>query len=222
MKKLALIHTVDWFHMSVVNPFAKPWLEKNPGVEIQNICDDRLLKDCLVLGHMPPNVAKRVVQYAQCAEASGADAVMITCTTVNEAAKLARKLVNIPVFNIDEPMAKQAVALGRRIGIVATVPTSAPATERLLQEAAAEQGKEIEIHTVIREEAFQALLAGDRGRHDTLVHAEMDELAKKVDVIALGQISLSQIRHDCGVPVLQVGESGFQEATRILFGDKAS
>ena len=218
MKKLALIHTVDWFQMSVINPFAKPWLDKTPGVEIQNYCDDTLLKESLAYGKATPNVLRRIVQYAICAENAGADAVMVTCTTVNEAAQIARKLLNIPVFNIDEPMAYEAVELGEKIGIVATVPTSAPATQRLLKNAAMEKNKKIEIETVINEEAFRALMSGDRKTHDELVHKEIDKLAKKVDIIALGQISLAQIRYDCGKPILQVGESGFAEAARILFG----
>ncbi len=218
MKQLALIHTVDWFHMSVVNPFAKPWLEKTSGVEIQNYCDDTLLKESLKAGKATPNVLRRIVQYAICAENAGADAVMITCTTVNEAAGIARKLLNIPAFNIDEPMAWEAVQKGEKIGIVATVPTSAPATKRLLQEAAKELNKTVSIKTAINEEAFAALMSGDRKTHDELVHKEIDKLAKSVDVIALGQISLGQIIYNCGKPILQVGESGFREAEKILFG----
>jgi Asp/Glu/hydantoin racemase len=216
MKKLALIHTVDWFHMSVVNPFAKPWLENNPGVDIINICDDSLLADSLQVGEATPDVLRRIVQYAICAENAGADVVMCTCTTVNQASALARKILNIPVFNIDEPMAKQAVELGGKIGIIATVPTSAPATKRLLEIAAKEAGKNIEIYTVINEPAFKSLMNGDRDTHDRLVHEEIDKMAEKVDVIALGQVSLSQIKYKCSKPILKVGESGFAEATRIL------
>ena len=69
---------------------------------------------------------------------------------------------------------------------------------------------------MINEPAFKALLEGDVETHNSLVHKEMDALAKRVDVIVLGQISLAQINHDPGVPVLQVGHSGFAEARRLL------
>lgn len=221
MKRLALIHTVDWFHMSVVTPFAKPWLAKTPGVELVNLCDDSTLKDSLAAGAMTPDVARRLLTYAQCAENAGADAIMITCTTMNSVAAMARKILRVPVFNIDEPMAREAVRLGSKIGIVATVPTSAPCTERLLHEAAAEQGKKVEVRVAINPPAFAALMRDDRAEHDRLVHAEIDQLAQWADVIALGQISLAQIKHDCGKPILQVGHSGFAEATLILFGEAA-
>lgn len=217
-KTLAMIHTVSWFNMSVVEPFAAPWARKNPGIQLVNIADDSLLAESLTAGKMTTNVARRIVQYALCAENAGADAVMVTCTTVNGAAALARQVLRVPCFNIDEPMAKQAVALGDRIGIVATVPTSAPATRRLLCEAAEAMGKRIQIETVIHEKAFTALMKGDRATHDKLVHREIDKLAGKVDVIALGQISLAQIKYDCGKPILQVGQSGFAEAKRLLLG----
>ena len=56
-------------------------------------------------------VLKRIQFYALAAEAMGADAAMCSCTTVGEATRLARQYVSIPVFNIDEPMAREAVRL---------------------------------------------------------------------------------------------------------------
>jgi Asp/Glu/hydantoin racemase len=141
---------------------------------------------------------------------------MITCTTVGEASRIARSYLSIPVFNIDEPMAREAVQQGKRLGIVATVPTSAPATQRLLEHEARLAGKSVLIETVINRQAFEYLQQGDVGKHDQLVYREMDELAQKVDVLVLGQISLAQIRHQTRVPVLQVGHSGFAEARRLL------
>jgi hypothetical protein len=116
-------------------------------------------------------------------------------------------------------MCRAAVAAGSRLGILATVPTSAPATRYLLEREARQQGRPVTIETVINQPAFAALLAGNRAEHDRLVHAEMDQLATRVDVIVLGQISLAQIQHrPPGVTVLQVGHSGFAEARRLLSG----
>ena len=36
-KRLALIHTVNWYQNSVNKPFADPWLKNNPDVEIFNM-----------------------------------------------------------------------------------------------------------------------------------------------------------------------------------------
>ena len=215
-KRLALIHTVNWYQNSVNKPFADPWLRDNPDVEVFNIMDDSLLADSLASDGATPAVIKRLQYYVMAAESMGADVAMITCTTVGEASWVARKYASIPVFNIDEPMAREAVRLGRRLGIVATVPTSPAASKRLLERTAAEAGVPVQIEIALNEKAFEHLQKGEIDRHNQLVHQEMDRLAEKVDVLVLGQISLAQIRHETKVPVLQVGHSGFAEARRLL------
>ncbi len=215
-KTLALIHTVSWYDKSVINPFVKPWLERNPDVRVTNIMDDSLLSESLAHNGATPNVIKRIQFYVLAAEAMGADVAMCSCTTVGEATRIAREYASIPVFNIDEPMAREAVRLGRRMGIIATVPTSPAATQRQLERAAQAAGVSISIKIAVNENAFAHLQKGEIEQHNELVHREMDKLAKKVDVLVLGQISLAQIKHETRVPVMQVGHSGLAEARRLL------
>ena len=215
-KTLALIHTVSWYDKSVIAPFVAPWLKKNPDVRVFNIMDDSLLCESLARHGATKSVLKRIQFYALAAEAMGADVAMCSCTTVGEATRIAREYVSIPIFNIDEPMAREAVKLGRRLGIIATVPTSPAATVRQLNYAAADAGVKIKTQIVVNEKAFKHLLAGEIEQHNELVHREMDRLARKVDVLVLGQISLAQIKHEVRVPVLQVGHSGLAEARRLL------
>lgn len=216
-KKVYLIHTINQFMDMIYNPFAKPFLDANPDVEIFNIADDSLLPETLAAGKLTNGVAKRIMNYAQAAESNGADCVMVTCTSVNEAAAYARKFVNIPMFNIDEPVAKMTVAEGTKIGILATLPTSPIATKRLLDQEAAAQGKEIDVTVKVVEGAFDILCSGDRPKHDELVREALAELAKEVDVITFAQISMSQVQHDDpGVPVFKIGTSGFDEVANIL------
>lgn len=215
-RKLALIHTVNWYHKCVNLPFAEPWLKENPGVEIFNIMDDSLLAESVAHQAATPAVIKRLQFYIMAAEAMGADVAMISCTTVGEAARIARKWASIPVFNIDEPMAREAVRMGRRLGIIATVPTSPAATKSLLEYEACQAGTSIQVEVGLNEKAFEYLQRGAIEKHDELVHEEMDRMAKRVDVLVLGQISLAQIRHEVRIPVLQVGHSGFAEAKRLL------
>jgi len=221
-KTLALIHTVNWYDKSVINPFVTPWLAKNPDVRIVNIMDDSLLSESLSNGGATRPVLKRIQFYVLAAEAMGADVAMCTCTTVGEAVRAARMYASIPVFNIDEPMAHEAVRLGRRMGIVATVHTSPAATQRQLLRAAEEAGISIEIKIALNEKAFEHLQKGEIQKHNALVQQEMDRLAKDVDVLVLGQISLAQIKHQARVPILQVGRSGLAEARRLLDGSAVS
>ena len=219
-KRLVLIHTVNWYERAVMEPFAREFAAENPEVELTNIMDDSLLVESLRNGGPTPAVIRRMMFYAMAAESAGADVIMCSCTTMGKATRLARAFISVPFFNIDEPMAKQAVAAGGTIVILATVPTSAPATRALLEQEAERAGKRIRVETVINEEAFSHLQAGEVDRHDALVCKEVDRLAQSVDVIALGQISLSKICHRARVPILQVGRSGFAEARRLLNGGR--
>lgn len=216
IKTLALIHTVSWYPKSVNGPFVEPWLAKNPDVRVFNIMDDSLLCESIENKTATKNVLKRIQFYALAAEAMGADVAMCSCTTVGEATRIARQYVSIPVFNIDEPMAREAVRKGRKLGIIATVPTSPAATKRQLEYAAAEAGVSVSIKIAVNEKAFALLQAGEIEKHNELVYREMDKMASKVDVLVLGQISLAQIKHETRVPVLQVGHSGLAEARRLL------
>ncbi len=218
-KKLFLIHTVNQFMDMIYKPFGVPFADENPDIEIFNIMDDTLLKDTLANGSITNAVSSRILSYANNAALAGADCVMVTCTSVNAAAKYARQFSPVPIFNIDEPVAKETVKNGKKIGVLATLPTSPKGTVRLLNEEAALQGKEIEIVTKVADGAFDALVAGDMKKHDEMVTEALFALAKEVDTITFAQISMSKLVHDDpGVPIYKIGRSGFEEAKRIMMG----
>lgn len=216
-KKLYLIHTINQFMDMIYTPFAKPFLDENSDYEIFNIADDSLLPQTLQAGQLTESVAKRIMHYALAAESNGADGIMVTCTSVNEAAAHARKFINIPMINIDEPVAKLCVDKGTKIGILATLPTSPIATLRLINEEAARQGKVIEPIIKVVDGAFDILCAGDRPKHDEMVRTALYELAKEVDVITFAQISMSRVEHDDpGVPLFKIGKSGFDAIKELM------
>lgn len=217
MKTLYTINTVNNFMGMIYEPFGKVFEEKNPDVKIYNIMDDSLLVDTRTYNGMTPTIASRMLNYAKAAEASGADGVLVTCTSVNEATKFIRPLMNIPILNIEEPVAEMAVKNGKKIGILGTIPTSPAALGRVVQEKAAELGKEIELVPVVAERAFDVLCAGDVKKHDEMVCESLEKLAKEVDVIAFSQISMSLIDlPETEVPVYRIGESGFQKIKEMM------
>lgn len=217
MKTLYTINTVNNFMGMIYEPFGKVFEEKNPDVKIYNIMDDSLLVDTRTYNGMTPTIASRMLNYAKAAEASGADGVLVTCTSVNEATKFIRPLMNIPILNIEEPVAEMAVKNGKKIGILGTIPTSPAALGRVVQEKAAELGKEIELVPAVAEGAFDVLCAGDVKKHDEMVCEALEKLAKEVDVIAFSQISMSLIElPETEVPVYRIGESGFQKIKEMM------
>jgi len=210
--KLYTINTTNNFMEAIFRPFVEPFC-RDHGIEVYNILDDSLLVATREAGGMTPTIDERMLSYAKHAELAGADGVLVTCTSVNQSTPDMTPFLNIPVVNIEEPVTEMAVANGRKIGILATVPTSPGAVERVLRQKAAAAGKEIEVVSKVADGALDALLAGDREKHDAMASAALYELAKDVDVVVFAQISMSLFPFDqdrVGKPVYKIGESGLQ------------
>lgn len=217
MKKLYTINTVNNFMDIIYTPHVKKYADEVKDLLIYNILDDSLLKATLEDKGMTSITASRMLNYAKAAEASGADGIIVTCTSVNEATKWMKPLLNIPIINIEEPVAEMAVNAGKKIGILATLPSSPIAIERVIREKAKEQNKEIEIVTRVAEGAFDVLCSGDRKKHDEMICASLYELAKEVDCIAFAQISMSLLEHnEVSVPLFKIGRSGMERIRDLM------
>jgi Asp/Glu/hydantoin racemase len=188
-RTLGLIHT----SATLVPIFQQLCQAKLPGVEVFNIADDSLIKDVIARGQLTPATARRVVQHVASAEAAGADYILVTCSSIGRAVETAATLVQVPVLRVDQPMAERAVETGRRIGVIATLPTTLEPTADLIQRRAQQAGKGIELTSRLCEGAFEALMGGDAARHDALVTAALKELMAGVDVIVLAQASMARV-----------------------------
>jgi Asp/Glu/hydantoin racemase len=144
-------------------------------------------------GKLEPGTARRVVDYVASAEAAGADHILVTCSSIGRAVEAAAALSPIPVLRVDQPMADLAVANGKRIGVVATLPTTLEPTADLVKRRAGGAGKEIELTTRLCEGAFDALMGGNPGLHDQMVAQALRELSAEVDVILLAQASMARV-----------------------------
>ena len=217
MKKLYTINTITNFKDIIYDPFTKKFADENPDIKVYDIMDDSLLEETRIYDGMTPTIASRVFNYAKAAESSGADGIICTCTSVNEATAMVRPLLSIPMINIEEPVAEMAVENGTRIGVLATLPTSPAAIDRAIRRVADEKGKKIEIVDAVAEGAFDVLCRGDREKHDQMICEKLYKLAKEVDVIAFAQISMSLLEHEpVEVPVYKIGFSGFEKIKGLM------
>jgi Asp/Glu/hydantoin racemase len=188
-KQLGLIHT----SATLVPIFQQLCKAKLPNIDTFNIADDSLIKDVIRRGELTPKTAKRVVDHVASAEAAGADYILVTCSSIGRAVESASHLAGVPVLRVDQPMADIAVQTGKRIGVIATLPTTLEPTADLIQRRGAKAGKQIQLLSRLCEGAFDALMAGDGARHDLLVSAALKELGAEVDVIVLAQASMARV-----------------------------
>jgi Asp/Glu/hydantoin racemase len=188
-KKLGLIHT----SATLVPVFAQLCKEKLPGVETFNIADDSLVKGIIAAGSLTAQISRRVASYLESAELAGADYILVTCSSIGPAVEAGAKLMAVPVLRVDQPMADKAVALGKKIGVIATLQTTLEPTADLILRRANAAGTKIELTARLCEGAFDALMAGDAAKHDAMVATALEVLSKQVDVIVLAQASMARV-----------------------------
>lgn len=202
-RKLGLLHT----SATLVPIFEQLCKSKLPGVSVFNLVDDSLIKDVIAHGKLRPHTARRVAQHIAAAEDAGADYIMVTCSSIGAAVEASAPLASVPVLRVDQPMADQAITTAKRIGVIATLPTTLEPTADLLRRRAVAAGKSIELTTRLCEGAFDALMSGNPNTHDELVKNALQELASQVDVIALAQASMARVvaglaEDDRRIPIL--------------------
>jgi Asp/Glu/hydantoin racemase len=220
---LALIHTSQVF-LVVETMMKNLFAEIMPDVRLVNIMDDSLLPQCMGERGVGVGVTQRMCAYVSAAETAGADAVLSLCSSLGPTIDVARKLVRIPVIKIDDAHTEKAVRESRRIGVIATVATTVGPTVLLIKEKATALNKEVEIHESLSSEAFEALMRGEKDRHDAMVLDAASRLAPKVDVILFAQASMTRlapaISEATGRTVLTSPRLAIEYTKRVLEGLK--
>lgn len=218
--KVVLIHTVQ----GNVAPFTALCDELMSGLAPQHVVDESLLQDTIAAGILTDDVRARFRSRVEVAQREGADVVMFTCSSVGPAADGLSEELGLTVFRVDEAMAEQAVSLGPRVGVAATLPTTLGPTSELVQRAAEKLGRPVEVSTRLAEGAFQQLQAGNADQHDQMVRAALQALAARVDVVVLAQASMARALGGAtsievagrGVPVLTSPRLGVERLRDVV------
>ena len=189
MGLLILVHTVPPL-LEVFNRLAGEIL---PAVKLKHILDEPLLEAVRQRGGLEESDAERLRSHVMLAESIGANAVLVTCSTISPLVEQIRPQIQMPIFPIDEAMIEQAVQAGPRIGVLATNPTTIEPTRELLLDKARSAGKAIELETKLVPNALQAFLAGDGSTHDRLLAVAITDIAPHVDSIVLAQASMARV-----------------------------
>ncbi len=215
--KLVLVHTVA----PLLDIFNKLGAELLPGHQLMHILDEPLIERIRKRGHLASEDSARLQTHVAMAEHVGASAVLVTCSTVSPCVDDVRSKAGIPVVKIDEVMIARAVAIGSKIGVVATAVSTLEPTCQLLQAQADILDKEIETELVLVENALSALLSGDGATHDSLVSKAVLELARRVDVVVLAQASMARVLEvipeaECQVPILSSPHLALERVKQLL------
>lgn len=194
-----------------------------PDVRILHFVDESTIKNTIAAGHLQKATMRQVIRLVGSTFDAGCDIALVTCSSIGRAVDMAAELYEQPVLRVDRPMAEKAVAMGQRIGVVATLSTTLKPTADLIRLVAEEQGKDVEIVEHVCDGAFAAVMAGDGATHDRIVSEALTDAMKGMDVIVLAQASMARVvaalpEGAVAAPVLSSPELGIERVRDVLAG----
>lgn len=217
--RVALLHTSMVFFERERLLF-ELWDEYLPEAERINIVEDKMLADVMGRGSISPETTQRMCLYVLAAEAMGVDAIFSTCSSLGPTIDVARALVATPIVKIDDGMAEAAAGQGKRIAVLATVPTTLGPTIDLISQKAHEQGRQVQTRRGLSEGAFDLLMAGDKDAHDQQVIENAKTLAEWADLLVLAQCSMARLapslEEATQLPVLSSPKLGILHLRKVL------
>jgi len=216
MRTVAAVFTAQ----SIVESTKQLFAELVPDCRVISIIEDAMIHDVIRAGRVTPEITRRLIRYYLAAEDTGADLIFNTCSSIGDVAIMARNLVRIPLVKIDDAMAAEAVRIGTRVGVLATLETTLAPTVRLVTAQAEKAGRTVSVVEGLAKGAFEALVARQAEKHDELVTSVAERVAGQADVIVLAQGSMARMEETLakrtGKPVLSSPRRGVLEVKETL------
>lgn len=189
MTRVGVLHTVP----ALVPVFDRLLSARRDDLDIVHVADASLLSRAIA-GGVTDDVRTSLRDHLAALRSAGVEAVLVTCSSIGEAAVEAAASVAVPLRRVDAPMATEAVARAvagsGRILVLATLAATLGPTARLVDAAAAEASRAVSVESLVVEGAAAARSAGDLETHDALAAAAI-AAAGEVDAIVLAQASMA-------------------------------
>jgi Asp/Glu/hydantoin racemase len=192
-----------------------------PGTRAVHIVDEDLLQDTIRAGRISQHTRARLRDYVEFAQRSGAQAVLVTCSSVGPVVDEIAPEASLPVLRVDTAMADEAVRRGRRIGVIGTLSTTLEPTAALIRARAERAQREVLVEAHVAEGAFDALQRGETAEHDRRVLELVRDLLGRVDVLVLAQASMARVTDQLpaaerSVPILTSPRLGVERLAEVL------
>ena len=163
--------------------------------EIISLQDPSILAQVREAGYVTPAPAARLIGMYMDAIGQGAYAVLNICSSVGEVAdsvQTAAAYIGVPIVRIDEDMCREAVRLGSRIGVLATLPTTLEPTKGTINRVARAMGRHVTLVDGLIDGAFGL----DQAQFRRLLLEAAGKIIDQVDVIVLAQGSMAYVEKD--------------------------
>jgi Asp/Glu/hydantoin racemase len=217
--KIGVTHTSP----ATVELFGRLLRDRIRGATVVNLLDDSILPELRDNGGNLAAVEPRWRIYVRILSEQGVDLILNACSSIGELCARAQAEIAQPIVRVDAGMARDAVRRGTRISVIATLPTTLRPTGDLLQLAAAAEGQQIILDSVLVEGAYASLMAGDRRQHDDLIAEALQRAAAASDAVVLAQASMARVASRLAQAqqekVLSSPPFAVEDVARILHAD---
>lgn len=216
--KVGIVYTATTLEsVEAINEELQRKLGEN--LEIINYQDPTILDEVCKHGYVTPSAAARLVSMFMQAVSDGVDGIFNCCSSVGEVVDASQDLARytgIPIVRIDEEMCREAVRLGKRIGILATLPTTLEPTKNTVLRAAREMNREVMLVDGFMEGAFGI----GQDEFKKMICDKVAEIIEQIDVILLAQGSMAYTEEILverfGKPVLSSPRFGVEALAKAL------
>ena len=187
--------------------------------ELFSLQDPSILADVRAAGYVTTAPAARLIGMYMKAAEEGCEAMLNLCSSVGEVADCAQgvaKYIGVPIVRVDEEMCREAVRLGKRVGVMATLPTTLEPTKGTVARVAREMGRHVDLVDCLVDGAFGL----DQDQFKRRLTDAAREIIDQVDVIVLAQGSMAyaeeHLRGVFGKPFLGSPRFGAAELKKAL------
>ena len=186
MPRIACLHTGD----SNIEVFDVALQELGTeGVELRHSVRADLLAAAEQAGGLTPEIAEQTAGVLR-GLCDGADAVLLTCSTLGPAAETAAATASVPMFRVDAMFAREAVRGGGKVAVLCAVQTTMEPTRLLFEKEARDTGAKVVMHLVPG--AWDMFKAGDHSRYLSMISVAADKAFQDgADQVVLAQASMT-------------------------------
>ena len=212
--RVTMIHAIA----ESIPPVRLAFGEEFPEAEVVNVLDEGLLID--FDDQLTPQLRRRMSDLIGYCQGNQADAIGLACSVYAPVVDSAKDMVSVPLVSSYGPVMADAVAIGPRVGLIASVAVTMRDSEHYLRLAAEEAGVEVKPQLCLAEDLITVMRAEGQAGLERRLEQEVLSLAPNIDVVLLTQFSfaaaLAHLQKVSPVPVLSAPHSSARALKRML------
>lgn len=219
MRQIILLHTVQTMYLRFEKRL-RDSLEED--VKIDTILDTFFSSNPNEIGYFSTKNLNRLYFTLKSAELADPVCVPVVCSSLSPYVEQLEGLFSVPVLQIDKRLGSEAIARGSRVLVLASAPSAVKATVGLIEKAAQQGERELDIDSIYDMRAFHSMMAGDMDAHDGVIleMAEKAKAEKRADVIVFAQGSIehmqSRVEDITGLPVVTAPQLLIEDIKRVM------